>query len=431
MSALGDYQLGQQVDTSTFTVTRRATRRGNERRFLLVTLKPETEAKRELLARFATYKRWLQQTDHACLPTLVDAFEVNNHPVLVLLDRGGHRLAEVLERSDKIPPNAALAIVIQLASAMGAIHDSGHAHGEVLARRVELTPSGGVCLHGFFASERTDGGQLAEPSHMAPEQILGDPADARSDVFALGMLLYRMIAGRRPFEGTHDTGIAQQIRHEQAPPISRYAEVPSALERVVQRAMQKRPQDRFPDMASFSGAAVAALRGQSTLSLQWWVAHALSDAGLGEAPNRPGDRGAGLGTGTPQQWLRRLSGPIAAGAALLALSIVVLRSCDQTAANNLLGPQGIAQQPARIRVLARPWAEVHVDGTLVAITPVASPVDVTPGKHTVVFKHPNAPDVTRQIDAIAGKIIVLDIEMQVTRPAGAPRRDAGTHKPSP
>ena len=67
-----------------------------------------------------------------------------------------------------------------------------------------------------------------------------------------------------------------------------------------------------------------------------------------------------------------------------------------------------------------------IDGTLVETTPVAKPIDVAPGKHAVVFKHPNAPDVTRHIEAIAGKTILLDIEMQVTRPTKASRRDGGT-----
>ena len=431
MSALGEYELGPPVDTSTFTTTRRATRHGVARRFLLVTLKPESEPTSDLLARFAAQRRWHEQIDHACLPTLVDAFEADSRPVLVLLDHGGHRLSEVLERTDKVDPNAALAIAIQIASATRAIHESGHAHGELLPQRVELTPSGGLCLHGFLSGDRSHSRQLAEPHHMAPEQILGDPPDARSDVFALGMLLYRMAAGRPPFESTHEAGIAQQIRHDRAVSIRRYADVPSALERVVQRCMQKHPQDRFPDMTSFSSAALGELRTKTTLPLEWWLARALSDASLGEPPPHPAERGAALGTGTPRRWLRRLSTPVAAGAAILALGIVLYRSCDQTAANSLLDPQGIAQRPARIRVLARPWAEVHIDGTLVETTPVAKPIDVAPGKHAVVFKHPNAPDVTRHIEAIAGKTILLDIEMRVTRPNEASRRNRDTDDTSP
>jgi serine/threonine-protein kinase len=95
------------------------------------------------------------------------------------------------------------------------------------------------------------------------------------------------------------------------------------------------------------------------------------------------------------------------------------------------GPQGILRRPAQLRVLAQPWAEIHIDGELVDITPVGRPIEVRPGRHVVVFKHPHAPAVSREIEIVAGQTIVLDVEMAVARPGDDAGVDAASEDESP
>jgi serine/threonine-protein kinase len=85
-----------------------------------------------------------------------------------------------------------------------------------------------------------------------------------------------------------------------------------------------------------------------------------------------------------------------------------------------------------VRVVASPWAEVFVDGELADVTPIGKPLAVSPGRHFITFRHPNAPDEQRTIKIVAGQTVFLDVSMHVDRgDAGASRHDAGGPPASP
>jgi serine/threonine-protein kinase len=110
---------------------------------------------------------------------------------------------------------------------------------------------------------------------------------------------------------------------------------------------------------------------------------------------------------------------VAAAVALLGLVLlgwVLSRAAGDGGPEVVAGVRGIEQRPAQLRVLARPWAEVHVDGEYVDVTPIGRPIAVAPGRHSVRFKHPNAPDQVRSVEIIAGQTMWLDVTMVVTRP---------------
>jgi serine/threonine-protein kinase len=131
--------------------------------------------------------------------------------------------------------------------------------------------------------------------------------------------------------------------------------------------------------------------------------------------------------------LQRIGAPAAVGLVALLLAVIVWRSFSGGPGQGQGGDaRGIVDRPAELRVLAEPWAEIHIDGKLVDVTPVGRPIQVSPGRHVVLFKHPNAPDERRSVEIIAGQTIVLDVQMQVVRPvvdAGA--ADAGGEDDSP
>jgi hypothetical protein len=102
---------------------------------------------------------------------------------------------------------------------------------------------------------------VGTPEYMAPEQGLGRPVDARADVYALGVVLYELVTGRRPYQA--DTPMAVLFKHlsEPLPPPRRYApDLPEAVERLLFKALAKDPQDRYADMAAFAQALEALLR---------------------------------------------------------------------------------------------------------------------------------------------------------------------------
>ena len=189
-----------------------------------------------------------------------------NHPnVCTLHDVGPNYLVmEYVEGSalrGPLPPQEAVRLGIQIASALEAAHRRGIIHRDLKPANVMVTRDGSVKLLDFGLSkiavnadlqdvtptiERTmDGTVLGTTAYMAPEQTEGRPLDARSDVFSLGAVLYEMVAGRRAFEGRSMAQVLSAVLRDDPRPLDALP----ALERIVTRCLRKSPADRFQTMA--------------------------------------------------------------------------------------------------------------------------------------------------------------------------------------
>ncbi len=417
--SLGPFEILSTVASDTHTLTLRARKGPLAPSVLLRIARPgiaNATAVASLLEREA--ERYFSLC-HRALPTVIEVAELDGSMALVLVDRGGVRLDTLLARVGQLELGAAVAIAVELAGALGAFHKKGAVFAAIRASEVELTDGGGVYLHGAGDLGPVPGvrSALTAPEHLAPEQVVGELPDARSDVFLLGTLLYRCLAGRGPFDGDGD-GLSQRLRHRPHTPLALALGGPGrTLEHIVDRCLAKRPADRFADMASVGARLTQVLRSATSLPTDQLVARALADAGLGEpyaAPLDPGaDRCAARSPSRPALLA-------AAGvAATVAIGLALALGLGDSSGSAGEGPRGLVEQPARLRVLARPWAEVHVDGKHVETTPFARALELTPGRHTIVMHHPNAPDELRGIEVSAGQTLLLDVEMGVARPRPA------------
>jgi len=187
-------------------------------------------------------------------PSIVQLYDVgiNEHgiPFLVMEYVAGKTLEDHLDPS-ALPLQRACAWAADLAGALALAHRAGIIHGDVKPGNILVTAENKVKLGDFgiarFASQSSGSGNLrGTPAYLAPEQIQGEPQDPRSDQFALGIVLYQMVCGVKPFDGSSLGAVCAQILNAEPVPPSRHnPAVPKALDRIIARCLAKNPKDRF------------------------------------------------------------------------------------------------------------------------------------------------------------------------------------------
>ncbi|WP_437574006.1 serine/threonine-protein kinase [Sorangium sp. So ce887] len=214
---------------------------------------------RRVVERFAREIEALQLISHPNIVKIYEVGELNNHQPFYVMERlEGMTLDALIRAETRLAPREALDLFEPICAALGAAHAAGIIHRDVKAsnifissgkpRIVKLLDFGIAKLMGPEEGSTwltTAGRMPGTPSIMAPEQILGGPIDARVDVYALGVLLHRMLVGRLPFH-THD--MDEMVRkHLEEPPMPPSLRVPLPLEldAVVLRCMEKRRERRF------------------------------------------------------------------------------------------------------------------------------------------------------------------------------------------
>jgi eukaryotic-like serine/threonine-protein kinase len=175
----------------------------------------------------------------------------------------GCTLRDLLDEVGALPPRRAVDIAVQVASALEHAHRCGLVHRDVKPGNILLSADGRVLVTDFgiakaaeATSDLTEVGQVVGTAkYLSPEQVEGAPLDGRSDVYALGVVLYEMLCGRPPFAAATATATAlARLTTEPLRPRQVRAGVPRGLEDVVLSAMARRPDDRPPDAASLRAA---------------------------------------------------------------------------------------------------------------------------------------------------------------------------------
>jgi Tol biopolymer transport system component len=218
-----------------------------------------------LRARFEREAKSISSLNHPHICTLHDVGHQEGAPFLVMELLDGESLADRLEKG-ALPVDQVLRYGAQIADALHHAHRAGIVHRDLKPGNVMLTKTGAKLLDFGLARTATESQPLmgmttlptqAKPlttegtilgtfQYMAPEQLEGQEADARTDIFQLGALLYEMAAGRKAFEGKSRTSLIAAIVSSQPPPISSVQPVtPPALDQVVRRCLEKEPEDRW------------------------------------------------------------------------------------------------------------------------------------------------------------------------------------------
>jgi len=246
----GEYRLLGQLGRGGMATVYKAERRGE-----VCAIKRPLRA---FLEEPAFLERFLREADigrtlhHPNIVRILDRGEVQGVPFFTMELLPGETLQARLHREGAMEPAAAARTIVQIAEALDYAHLKGVVHRDLKPSNVMLLPDGtakvmdyGIARARRFEGLTVTGAFLGTPEYVAPETIDGRPADARSDLYSLGVVFYETLAGRRPFVADTPFAVLRMHLTDPPPPLaSLRSEVPAALERIVARLLAKEPGQR-------------------------------------------------------------------------------------------------------------------------------------------------------------------------------------------
>jgi serine/threonine-protein kinase len=224
-------------------------------------LLPDLAGRQELADRFLREIKVLAALDHPNIAALRTALTIDNQLIMIMEYVEGETLAKRLEKGP-FPAAEATNYTDQALAALSYAHQRGVIHRDIKPSNMMLTPQGVLKLMDFgiarSASERdltTTGATLGSLYYMSPEQVKAETTDARSDLYSVGVSLYEMVTGQRPFQATSDYSIlVAHIEQPPKPPIEIRPDLPAGVNDIILMAMEKDPARRFQSADSFRTA---------------------------------------------------------------------------------------------------------------------------------------------------------------------------------
>jgi eukaryotic-like serine/threonine-protein kinase len=213
------------------------------------------EEDREYRERFFREAEAAGRLSHPGIVTIFDAGEEpeTRAPYIVMEYVGGESLEKLLARSDrKLPMGTALQLTLEIAEALDSAHCMGVVHRDLKPANILLTYDGHAKIADFgvaklnLAHQTSSGRAWGTPAYMSPEQLNGDVVDGRSDLFSLGVILYTILTGHRPFQGNSALTVSYKVVNRDPIPATLLdTELPPGLDYIITRAMAKDPRERY------------------------------------------------------------------------------------------------------------------------------------------------------------------------------------------
>ena len=241
-----------------------------ERRAALKIIPKPAENDTEGQEGLARFKREAQAAGRLNHPNIVAVHDYGedgaNAWIAMELVEGG-TLKQNLDRGERLPLPEILRVMEQMLAGLDYSHKRGVVHRDIKPANLMLTADQQIKIADFGiarienSSMTQVGTVMGTPSYMAPEQLRGEPVDARADIWASGVLFYQLLTGEKPFDGGYSSVMHKALNTEPTPPSALASTAPRGFDAVIAKALAKRPEDRFASAGAFAEAIRAAATG--------------------------------------------------------------------------------------------------------------------------------------------------------------------------
>jgi len=434
---LENYRIVGELGRGGMSTVHKAVQLSLERTVAIKEIHPRFISSPELIARFEREARAIAQLSHPCIVQIFDYIHQDASHYMVMEFIQGNDLKSTIERCGQLSPLQVVAIGVRVSAALAFTHASGIIHRDIKPSNILLTREGQVKVVDFGVARMEEdkeitrtGAFVGTPAYMSPEQVLGERLDGRTDIFSLGVVLYEAMSGEKPFREDERTSAVSRILKTPPPPLRR--RVPSLsrqIERIVMRCLVKERDRRIGSMSELNVALRAALPRRERLRPRLLISLASK---LEEAVAPGGEkRRVDIDAGTDRRGHFPLPKSLSFAAALVvAAGLGFLFWSNPLTGGSAKGdsPAGpttgplvgaadrraspVAAAPGFLKVVARPWAEVRVDGELYDTTPFADPIRLSPGQHTIELVHESLPPRLFKIISQSGETKVLNVDLR-------------------
>ena len=260
LQRLGRYEMVERIGRGGMGVVYRARDPVLDRDVAIKSILGDLTADEPTAAQFEREARAAARLQHPNIITIYELGESEGSPYIVMEFLGGTDLEGLMRDRPRFPLLKKLDLLTQLCRGLGFAHAQGVVHRDIKPSNVRVLDDGTVKLLDFgiaklSRSDPTFSDLAGSVAFMAPEQLEGSGVDARSDIFAVGALMYELLGGRPPFAGDSPAATAYQVLNDEPAPLRALAsEVPEALEATVARALEKHPDRRFQTVGELAEA---------------------------------------------------------------------------------------------------------------------------------------------------------------------------------
>jgi serine/threonine-protein kinase len=416
--------------------------------------------------RFDREARSAGRLNHPNIVTIHDMGRSDDGAYIAMEFLDGRSLRDILDTGVVLEPARVAHIAVQIADGLAYAHEHDVIHCDIKPANIMVLPSGLVKITDFgiarlpTGSRTFAGNVFGSPRYISPEQILGRPIDARSDIFSLGAVIYEMLTGVPPFGGGElDEILFQVINDKPEPPTSRNASIPAAFDAIIDRALAKSPGDRYatagwmaadlrkllpaeapPAAASLPAVSNRKRKSKRDATTTVLISGPAGDGGVHlESPTRALDvrtlrlrrvwrnvvvYGVPLvAIAVASTWLLlqgRASSAKQPAEVVAPTPIAPVASAPEPAASvspaatpsndpqpsSAVGPATppkpvVAKPQARLTLAVSPWGEVFVDGRKRGVSPPLTELNLAPGRHTIEIRNSAFAPHSETIDVLA------------------------------